>query len=227
VELDLTTIIIVTAQIAVAIGTILLAFSTRRAIRKSEEWNKRIEERTLEWNKRNEWTRVLPFLSLEKAENPESMEHGWFKHFTVAVKNIGLGPVIFFIVEARQGKNEFKQLVPLYHPDRTGHCRPIGVNNTPLRIKFKTVGTKALEETPPPIVVSIAFWDVFGRPYEVSYELHPVSTGGTEKLDTLSDPRIISFKMNGRDIKIPRDTKDLSNIEFQDMGIGEPFVVNL
>lgn len=223
-ELDLATIIIVAAQAAVAAGTIFLALATRRAIRKSDEWNKRIEERTLEWNKRNEWTRALPFLSVERVDH-ESMGHGLFKRFTVSIKNIGLGPVVFFIVKAQQGKNKFKQLVSVYHPESTGHCRPIGVNDTPFKIEFETMGTaKASKKSPSPIVVFIAFWDIFGRTYEISYELQPVSTVGAEGLDALSDPRIVSLKMNGKEIKIP-SIKDLSNVEFQ--GMGEPFFVNL
>ncbi|MBN2379683.1 hypothetical protein JXM67_07775 [candidate division WOR-3 bacterium] len=100
------------ATIAMAVGTIILAFFTYLAIRNNSKWNKRIEKRSLEWNKRIVRMRTLPFLGFDGGKYYRNSEPpGCVSSFKLRAKNIGVGPILSQNIRATQGSAQFSAVI--------------------------------------------------------------------------------------------------------------------
>lgn len=209
------------ASFLVAGGTLALAFATFKMMRKTDKWNQRIEQRTLKWNKRNEWTRTLPFLSINKVTLQDSSE-GWVRDLYVEVKNIGLGPAVSYRIQAKQGKRTLHTIGPAYTSEDVANYRPLEAGGEPHKCHLRN--TEALPKNESSHVeIRIEFRDVYAHPHEAVYKLEPLQGPQGDWLQRLSDPTIVALKIDGKKIKLPTD--DSSSPSEYDDDISMPFSV--
>lgn len=190
------------ATIALAIGTFIVIFQTRK------------------WNTRSERIRVLPLLNLRipakpdassgKAVRPNSANvktigspnSKWIHSFELIAENTGFGPALTHEIHAQQGANRFSYYVLSDSQSESSSFLAVGKSQ---RIKFEAKNVSETKEIAPHIEIEVTLRNLYGDRIEMHYMIVPFHYKlPNGKLETdIGIPLPTSIKLNRNKIEIP------------------------
>jgi len=179
----------VVAQIMVALGTIALATVTVAIILQNRKWNKRNEQR-----------RTTPFLGLSKTKGNvditalDSKRPGWAKSFFLTARNIGLGPILYHCVTAKQGTLEYKARITT-----PAGClsNTLAVNQKQTLLFERKNGEIPVSDTDNHIEVDVILRDLYANVIEIKYMVSLLDKDG-KRPNRISEIEVLSVSINGK-----------------------------
>ncbi len=202
------------ASLAVAIGTIALAIGTFIVI-----------FQTRKWNTRSERIQILPLLDLRIPSEPNVSsgknvipnsanvktiglpDSKWIYSFELIAENTGFGPALTHEIHAQQGSNLFSYYVLSDSKSESSSFLAVG---KPQRIKFEAKQNFVSSGIAPHIEIKVTLRNLYADGIKINYKIVPfhykLPNGSLET--SIGVPLLISITLNDKIIIMP-EAKDI------------------